>query len=341
MAHNLELTADGNAKFAYANHQRPWHLLGTPMEGLQTADEMLAAAQADFTVRIVRVAAIDADGNFITNPDGTPVLVDDSRATIRDNGDGTYDGLATVGTRYHVQQNREVLERALTVVGASKGDAVVDTVGVLHGGKRFFASLDLGSLVIDPLGAADEVHRNLLVFNGHDGHTPITYANTNIRAVCENTVMMGLNAARSTFKAKHTPNVEAAMEDAQRVLEISTEWADSFKATAEQMLATSVVPGSGRVDRVLDAVFPRVDDATDRQKANREDTVDLVRAIWGNGRNAGHAGHNGWTLYNAVVEYLDHYRDATPEARALTSMESTSWVTRKKLDAQQAVLALV
>ena len=311
------------------------------MEGLQTVDAMLAAADADFTVRICRVAAIDADGNFITNPDGTPVLVDDSRATVRDNGDGTYNGLATVGTRYHVQQNREVLERALAVVGAAQGDAVVDTVGVLHGGKRFFASLDLGSLVIDPAGAADEVARNLLVFTGHDGHTPVTYANTNVRAVCENTVMLGLGNARSTFKAKHTPNVESAMEDAQRVLEISTEWADSFKGMAEQMLAIPVTPGSGRVDRVLDAVFPKPEDGTDRQRANRDDTVDLVRAIWANNRNAGHAGHNGWTIYNAVVEYLDHWRDATPEARALTSMEQTSWVTRRKIETQQAVLALV
>ena len=341
MAHNLEINGDGTARFAYSNHQRPWHLLGTPMLGLQTVDTMLAAADADFAVRIVKIAAVDENGQLLTNPDGTPVLIEDSRATIRDNGNGTFDGLATVGTRYHVQQNREVLERALAVVGASEGDAVVDTVGVLHGGKRFFASLDLGSLVIDPLGAADRVERNLLVYTGHDGHTPITYANTNIRAVCENTVRFGLTSARSTFKAKHTPNVEIAIEDAQRVLAISTEWADSFKEMAESMLAIPVTAGTGRVDKVLDAVFPISDDATDRQKSNRDDTVDLVRAIWANERNAGHAGQNGWTIYNAVVEYLDHWRDATPEARALTSMEESSWVTRKKIEAQQAVLTLV
>lgn len=339
MSHNLEIN-NGNARFAYSNHQRPWHHLGTPMEGLQTADAMLKAAEADFTVNLVKVAAVDADGNVIFNTDGTPVIIEDSRATIRDNGDGTYNGLATVGGRYHIQQNREVLERALAVVGATKGDAVVDTVGVLHGGKRFFASLDLGSLVIDPTGINDEVHRNLLVFTGHDGRTPITYSNTNVRAVCENTVRMGLTAARATFKAKHTPNVEAAMEDAQRVLQISTEWADAFKMTAEQMLTVDVRPGTGRVDKVMDAIFPLADADTDRKLNNRNDTIDVIKAIWDNPRNAGHGGHNGWTLYNSVVEYLDHYRDATPEARALTSMEETSWVTRMKIDTQNAVLAL-
>ena len=339
MSHNLEIK-NGEARFAYSNHQRPWHHLGTPMEGLQTADAMLKAADADFTVNLVKVAAVDADGNVIFNTDGTPVIIEDSRATIRDNGDGTFNGLATVGGRYHIQQNREVLERALAVVGATKGDAVVDTVGVLHGGKRFFASIDLGSLIIDPTGINDVVHSNLLVFTGHDGRTPITYSNTNVRAVCENTVRMGLSAARSTFKAKHTPNVEAAMEDAQRVLQISTDWADAFKVTAEQMLTVDVRPGTGRVDKVMDAIFPLADADTDRKLNNRNDTIDVIKAIWENPRNAGYAGHNGWTLYNSVVEYLDHYRDATPEARALTSMEETSWVTRMKIDTQNAVLAL-
>lgn len=339
MAHNIEVTENG-AKFAYSNHQRPWHLLGVPMEGLQGVDAMLEAAQADFTVRLTRVAAVDNDGNIILNTDGTPVLIDDSRATIRDNGDGTYNGLATVGNRYVVQQNREVLERALAIVGASPNEAVIDTCGVLHEGKRFFASLDLGSLVIDPAGASDEVARNLLVYSGHDGHTPIIYSNSNVRAVCENTVMMALRSARSTFKAKHTPNVETTLEDAREVLAISLDWAEAFKATAEEMLAVEVTPGTAKVDRFFDAVFPKATSETDRQKRNREETNDLVRAIWNNERNAGKAGHNGWTLYNSVVEYLDHYRDATPTARALTSMESTSWVTRKKIDAQNAALAL-
>ena len=98
MSHNLEIN-NGNARFAYSNHQRPWHHLGTPMEGLQTADAMLKAAEADFTVNLVKVAAVDADGNVIFNTDGTPVIIEDSRATIRDNGDGTYNGLATVGGR--------------------------------------------------------------------------------------------------------------------------------------------------------------------------------------------------------------------------------------------------
>lgn len=340
MSHDLERTEDGGAKFAYAiTGGVPWHRLGKPMSGLGTIDEMLTAAQADYTVHATRVAAVDEDGRFITNPDGTPVIIEDSQATIRENADGSYNGLATVGNRYTVKQNREVAERALAVVGASKGDAVVDTAGVLLDGKRFFMTIDLGPLVIDPTGVNDRIARYLVVSCGHDGVWPIRYANTDIRAVCSNTVMLGLSAAQRTFTARHTKNVDSAFDDAQRVLELSTEWARSFKDTAERMLATPV--NAFAMDRVLDRVFPIKKDATERQAKNREELVGLVRAIYENDRNAGGFGRNGWSLYNSIGEYLDHHRDAKPIDRALASMDDNSWVSRMKMNAQDAVLTLI
>ena len=339
MSHELAFDAKG-AMMAYADREIPWHRLGTPMRGLQTAEAMLAAARADFHVELTRVAAVDEGGNLILNPDGTPVIIEDSRATVRMNPDGSITDLATVGTRFNVHQNRDILERGLAIVGASHGDAVVDTVGVLHKGCEFFASIDLGTLVIDPTGVNDRIGRYLLVRNGHNGKVPITYALTDIRAVCKNTVIMGMNAAQRVFKARHTANADSAIEDAQKVLEISTEWAKNFRRMAEEMLSIPVENGSGKVDKVLNKVFPEKTGETDRQKRNREEVHALVRGIYANDRNAGGYGNNGWSLYNSVVEYLDHYREAKPEERALTSMDETSWVSKTKLETQAAVLAL-
>lgn len=339
MSHDIEIDGDG-ARMAFAG-QIPWHRLGKQMNGLQTIDAMLEAARADFEVRLTRVAAVDEDGNLILNPDGTPVIIEDSRATVRLNQDGSADGLSTVGTRFVVKQNREITERALAVVGASHGDAVMDTMGVLDGGREFFASIDLGTLVIDPTGVSDRIARYLLVRNGHNGKVPITYANTNIRAVCKNTVMMGISGAERIFRARHTANADSAIDDAQKVLEISTEWAKQFKITAERMLAIPTPSSSGRIDRVLNSVFPEKSGETDRQKNNRLEVHALVRGIYGNTRNSANYGENGWSLYNSVVEYLDHYRDAKPEERAVTSMDENSWVSKTKLATQAAVLALV
>jgi len=340
MAHGLEIDAKGVAKMAYAEREIPWHRLGVAMKGLQTAEEMLATAQADYDVVTTKVAVVDTEGNLITNPDGSSIVIEDSRATVRVNPDGSFDGLATVGTRYVVQQNRECLDYALAIVGASKGDAVVDTCGVLDGGREFFSSLDLGGLVIDPTGINDKIERYLLVRNGHDGKTPITFANTSIRAVCKNTVIAGIGQAPRVFTARHTRNAEHAIEEAQKVLEISTAWATQFQQTAEKLLAISVPQASTQLTKILDGVFPTKATDTERQKRNRDAVVTLIRGVYGNEKNAGGYGYNGWSAYNAIVEYLDHYRDAKADEKALASMNNNSWVTQKKVVAQEIILSL-
>ena len=340
MAHGLEADGNGVAKMAFADREIPWHRLGVPMKGLQTAEAMLLAAQADYDVVTTKVAAIDDNGQFIMNPDGTPIVIDDSRATVRVNPDGTFDGLATVGTRYVVQQNRECLDYALAIVGASKGDAVVDTCGVLNGGREFFSSLDLGGLVIDPTGINDKIERYLLVRNGHDGKTPIVFANTSVRAVCKNTVIAGQSSAKRVFTARHTRNADNAIEEAQKVLEISTEWAKSFHETAELLLTIKVPARSRQLATIIDAVFPEETNPTDRQRKNRDNVVALVRGVYENERNAIGYGYNGWSAYNAIAEYLDHYRDAKPNERALASMDNNSWVTQRKVKAQEVILSL-
>ena len=340
MAHRLEITKSGIAKMAYADREIPWHRLGTRMSGLQTAGEMLSASQADFDVVTTAVAAVDANGEFIRNPNGKPVIIDDSRATVRVNLDGSFDGLATVGTRYVVQQNKECLESALAVVGASNGDAVVDTCGVLDGGREFFASIDLGSLIIDPAGINDKIERYLLVRNGHDGKTAITFANTSIRAVCKNTVIAGMMNAQRVFTARHTRNAETAMEEAQEVLKISTAWASSFQAAAKKMISINMPASSKNFSSLIETVFPEKPKETERQRKNREQILSTVRALYDNERNAGGFGYTGWSAYNAIVEYLDHYRDADGDERALASMSTTSIVTQKKNVAQAFILAL-
>ena len=179
------------------------------------------------------------------------------------------------------------------------------------------------------MGVNDKIARFLVVSTGHDGIWPIRYANTDIRAVCQNTVIMGLQNAERTFTARHTRNVDTALEDAQTVLRISTEWAKEFQATAEKMLAIPVPQSSHAIDKVLQVCFPKKQDETDRQRKNRDENLSLVRSLYGNERNAG------------VVEYLDHWRDDDKVAMATASMDDNSWVTRKKMETQKAVLALV
>lgn len=327
----LERNETSGASFAYnAETGAPWHRLGVPMAGHQTPDAMLKAAYADYRVSL--------EPMYVKSPDGRLVPVAGQFATARTNPHtGSFEALGTVKSRYTVLQNHEVIERALAVVGASRGDAVIDTAGVLFDGRQFFASIDLGTLVIDPGGVADSISRYLLVKTGHDGNTPLTYANTDVRAVCNNTVAAGLAKATRVFKAKHTPNAHGRLEEAREVLNLSTTWANEFQAMAMEMLSIKMT--AGKLDRVIDSVIPPVDTA--RRQANRNETVEAIKHIYAGPKNAAFVGENGWAAWNAIVEYFDHYRPANDDTeRALTSMDESSWVTRRKITAQSAVLSL-
>jgi phage/plasmid-like protein (TIGR03299 family) len=347
MSHNLAFK-NGEAQFAYADSADPWHHLGRSMRGLQTLDEMLDAAHADYTVKVHKVIAVDEEGEPLRTKDGSYLFIADSRATVRHDQDGEVIGLTTVGTRFYPTQNRRVAERAEAIVAASQDPgsethAAWDTMGVLGLGERFFACLDLAPFVLDPQGIKDQINRYLVIYNGHDGKIPETYANTMVRAVCENTITAGIRAAKTTFKARHTlGNEDLDIKEAQRVLGMADLYTVKFQEMAETMLSIDFDTRLNAFDKVVNAAFPLASDATDRQKDNHGEIVDLVTAIYEGPKNAAQfGGHNGWTAWNAVVEFLDHHREGTSDARAATTMDPLSWVGKAKERAKEQVLALV
>jgi len=333
MSHELEVSESGEASFAYRKEGgAPWHRLGTAVSGHQTAEEMLRLSKADYEVTLLPV-------RYIT-PSGVLLEMADRFITARVDDDGGVTPFETVKNRYRVVQNETVLQKALNVCGASKGDAIMDTAGVLNDGKEFFATIDLGTLIIDPHGINDEIARYLVVHTSHDGTTPITYANTDIRAVCKNTVRFGLQTAKSVVTARHTANYERALDEASMVLNISSEWSKAFKETAEKLLRVPVPAGSRKIDTVLDGLWPEKDADTDRKKENRDETLSLVRTLFHNNKNAAGYGYNGWSLLNAVGEYYDHHWFDDADRNAAAAMKIGNKSHQMKAKASELILSL-
>lgn len=303
---------------------------------------MLDAASCNYDVFTTNVAAVDAEGNMLYGADGKPVIIADSRATIKSNPDGSFRGISTVGTRYVVQQNREVLERAVSVAKTMRrlqGDEAirVDACGSIGGGREFFATIHIGESIVDPKGIADRLDEYLVVRNGHDGKTPITFVNTPIRAVCKNAVLVAVNESTRKVTARHTKNADFVVNDG---LEVAKQWADLSRKTkqiAEKMVHIDI-ENNDVVASMAKRVLSR--GAGEKSKKHLDATVESIVNLYSSTRNSAKYGKNGWSLYNSVVEYLDHERDADPSDKAETTMDSTSWVSKKKLATAQYVLAL-
>lgn len=330
------------SSFAHSDRILPWHRLGTAVPDGATVEQMLDASACNYDVFTTNVAAVDADGNIMRGSDGRPIIIADSRATIRSNSDGSFRGISTVGTRYVVQQNKEVLERAMSVARIMRGlqdnqEIRIDACGSIGGGREFFATIHLGSSIVDPSGIADKLDEYLVIRNGHDGKTPITFVNTPIRAVCKNAVIVAVSESQRKVTARHTKNADFVVNDGMAV---ARQWADlsrSTKRIAEQMVRIPI-SNNDTVVAIAREILAR--GMGKKSQKHLDSTVESIVNIYSNNRNSAKYGTNGWSLYNSVVEYLDHERDGDAIDRAETTMDSTSWVSKKKLATAQRVLAL-
>lgn len=329
MPHELE-EYNGQASFAYNGTENPWHRLGVKMNGLSTADEMLVAARADYTVSIEPLYVMTDNG---------AVMVPDRHATVRtfgadDERDAGDQVLGVVGDQYTVVQNREVLNRALAVVAAD-GEAVVDTCGVLGKGERFFAYIDLGTVAIDPLGINDKITRGLGVLTSHDGSAAITYAMSNIRWVCNNTVTAGIRHADRVFRARHTTNVELSLEEAREVLGVAVSWEKQFTKRAEALLRVNDGGSKGAAHDILSRVesklWPLADEPTQHAATIADGRRTELHALLDSRTCGAGFGYNGWSVYNAFVEYTDHFRPRLSDVRKAEAAmlgETDDWKDR-------------
>jgi phage/plasmid-like protein (TIGR03299 family) len=331
----LELV-NGKASFAFNGlNGDPWHRMGTKMDGNMPLHVMLQEVGADFTAYAAPVTVVTNSG---------VVEVKDKLAVVAERPIGPDGEMKTQvfgihGQGYTIVQYERVAEKALAIVGASRGDAVIDTMGLLFDGKRFFAYIDLGEVFLDPQGINDKIKRGLAIYSSHDGSVAIHYAESDVRAVCYNTISLAVSESDNKIKAKHTLKVENKLEEAEKILGFQRIWTQVLLQEAERLLRVGFT--EDRFEKVLNSVFPYPKNPTERQKKNTDEQRVVVRSIFANERNAANYGRNGWTMLQAIGEYLDHHRDAKPEDRALASMQENSWVWKKKLIAQKAILSLV
>lgn len=337
MAHELEIRADGKANFAYnAAGGRPWHGLGIPLADKNlTAEQMLEQVNGDYEVWLTPTYVKDErTGEFIE--------INERFATVRHNPETqTLQPFEIFKNRYRTEQNRDIVDKALAIVGASHGDAVIETMGVMFDGAQFFVTIDLGKLFIDPLGINDRIDRFLMAKTSHDGSSPVVLANTDIRVVCNNTATFAEQNARRVFRVRHTPNKEERIAQATSVLGFSLQWGQEFERAAMELLRVPMPQNSRHIDRVLDGLWPEKNADTDRKRDNRNAIVNDIRARYPSPTNAGAVGFNGWGFWNAITEHLDHGRGKAPEKMALASLSEEGHVPRRKMQAQSLILATV
>ncbi len=298
MPHELEIIK-GKAQMFSGEGLTPWHGLGNVIDGLATAEEALKLAGLDWEVQMIQ-ATKEWNGQTIAIPDRF------STTRMTDGKD-----LGIVSADYHVYQNAEAFSFLNTITDTGSGEAVFSTAGSLFGGARVFITLKIGNGFT--VGDNDAHDLYLMVTNSHDGNQSFTASATPIRAVCNNTVTLGLKEAKTKWTLRHKVSLEGKVHEAREALEMAFKYEDAFAEEVERMMAVQIAD---------DQFYSIVNKIVPASKRQHDKDVEELMEIWKNeptvvmgGGEGAFGKKNGWAAFNAVTYFTDHKEYRTPESK--------------------------
>ena len=295
MAHELEINEDGTANMFSGEGITPWHGLGTVIEGLATAEKALELAGLDWEVELRQAYQPTASGGFMPIPDRF--------STVRSTDEKS---LGLVSANYHVYNNIEAFSFLNKITDTDQSEAVFTTAGSLFGGSRTFMVMKLSKGFT--VGDQDAHDLYLMATNSHDGSQAFTVTATPIRAVCNNTVTLGLREAKAKWSIRHKIPLEGQAAKARDILEMGYRYEDAFEKEVAKLMA---------IDVEKDQFFKIVDHMIPASPRQHDLTVEEIMNIWENEPTVKMGGGEGnaWGAFNALTFWTDHKDYRTPESK--------------------------
>lgn len=286
MAHEIHTMAYVGAE--------PWHGLGNKLTPQQPLEVWQQAAGMDWQIEASAVRFFNGSATLHSFPEQCVLHRSDSHAP-----------LAVVSARYQVVQPREILEfyRDLTEVSGF----VLETAGVLKGGKKFWALAKTGQSAV--LKGDDRVNGYLLLATACDGTLATTAQFTSVRVVCNNTLHIALGDHNGAVKVSHRTVFDA--DAVKRQLGIAVSSWDGFMIRMQALAERTVT------DPQAEAFFHKVLSASGAVPATDKAFKALMEELQtGQGADLSAAKGTAWGLVNAVTGYVDHGKRArSPDHR--------------------------
>lgn len=261
----------------------PWHGLGNSVKGARTAQQAIVDAGLDWDVELRKVFTLDEKGRPTIVPGFNAV----TRVTDQTN-------LGMVKTRYVPFQNREAF--AFTDHLVDSDEAKYDTAGSLRNGRVIFLSMEVPNHIL--IGGEDAHAMYILLRTSHDGSKAIGVYITMIRAVCMNTVTLGVDMAKYQWAVPHVSTLQGKLQEARDTLKLSFKYADEFSAYVEKLMSKKI--DDDTAVRILETVLPH--------RPRTEERIENIMTCLQTSKTNGYHG-TGWGLVNAITEYQQHWRE--------------------------------
>lgn len=266
-----------------------------------TPQNVVREAGADYVVAMAPIGyrlEVDGEQKWIDVDDRFVVYRTDTGAVF-----------GTTKERYAAAQNQE----AADVLEGIYADRSIDIEGAGtygEGAVFWIQARDLEDLDI----AGDAHQKYVSVVLGHDGIVPFKAFSTAVRMVCENTVNSGLASGTEGITFKHTGDIQGKIAAARQALQITRNEAARYKEWGDRISTERLAAEA--VEAATNILFPPYGaapaNATPKQlsayAASMTKRASRVAAFNEVVREEVDAnGLNGWTLWNGVTGYADHF----------------------------------
>jgi phage/plasmid-like protein (TIGR03299 family) len=294
MAHNIEIV-NGVAKMAYAG-ETPWHGLGKEVPADLSTDQMLKAAELDWTVtKIPAYATIDDKKVSV----GWSALTRSTDNKV----------LGIVSNEWHPVQNQEAFDFFSEYVEA--GNMEMHTAGSLDGGRIVWALAKVKDYFAVMQNGRDQIDSYILFTNPHKFGQGIDIRFTPIRVVCNNTLTLALGEqAANVFKQSHRREFSA--ETAKETLGLAHSKMVKYKEMS-QFLASKRYTEQ-KLKEYMRSVLPMItkkEEKTDMLSRSAAKALEIVEVQPG----AEFAPGTWWNAFNAVTFLTDHMAGRSADTR--------------------------
>lgn len=296
--------------------QMPWHVMGKNLTPTQQANyaKALKASGLDYDVEVWDTRAVDPlTGRVLESPKAAQIVRP------------TPDGLKVVGStgrRFTPIQNRDAFAIAEDLVG-THGATIDGLADFRHGGASLMVlNLNKDVTLTTPDGKGDPITLNLLVKNAHDGSSALTLALTPMRLECTNALQAAIAGAERVWKISHTPNAQERVNIARTAILEAVGYQERFQEVAQTMLDQPMV--DAEFAKIVARLWKVAPDATGKVADRKREIQAQVMDLFQTSPTLEHVRGTRWAGYNAVTEYLDHYRPVKGQAdvaRAEGSLE--------------------
>lgn len=315
MAHELEIAQDGTASMAYVG-ETPWHGLGKRLPADVSPQQMLEAANLNWTVEKVPM---------FYNAEGGPVLTK-SRALIRSSDKKL---LTVINDSWNPVQNEEAFDFFNDFVSA--GDMEMHTAGSLRDGKMVWALAKIKDSF--EIFGGDKVEGFLLFSNPHEFGRSIDVRFTPVRVVCNNTMTLALeNKSKYAVKVNHRAKFDG--DQVKETLGIAKDQLTRYKEQALFLGKKKFKKES--ITEYFNRVFPTL--SKDESKKFEINKVPVSRqaeeamAVLHLQPGAHFAQGTWWQAFNTVTYMADHKLGRSQDSRL-----SSSWYGLNRAKKEKAL----